>query len=99
MRTSVLQLAGLALALMSGCANFATLQTAETMKKENFELGVGATFTSYEVELETTVRETDAAGNPVTRTETDSTSFTIPAVTVSGRYGLTERLELHGVAW
>src|SRR5689334_8906180 len=98
MRTVHVLLLG-CLALISGCANFATLQTAETMKKDKFEIGVGATFTSYEAKLETTVTDTDAAGNPVTRTETESTTFTVPAVTVSGRYGLTERLELHGVAW
>jgi hypothetical protein len=87
------------LALIGGCANFATLQTAETMKKDKFELGLGATFTAYEAKLETTVTQPDAAGNPVTRTSTESTTFTVPALTVSGRYGLTDRLELHGVAW
>jgi hypothetical protein len=69
------------------------------MQKDKLEIGVGATFTSYEVEVETTSTATDAAGNEVTTTQTESESFTIPAVTVSGRYGLTEKLELHGVAW
>ena len=93
----VLMIAGLA--LVGGCANFATLQTAETMQKDKFELGVGATFTGYEVQLETTTTEPDAAGNPVETTRTETESFTIPAVTVSGRYGLSDRLELHGVLW
>lgn len=90
----------LALSLASGCANFATLQTAETMEKEKFELGVGATFTSYEFTSEATTSTTDAMGNVVGETTvTESDTFTVPAVTVSGRYGLTEKLELHGVIW
>jgi hypothetical protein len=90
----------LCLGVAAGCANFATLQTAETMKKGKFELGVGATFTSYRAEIETERTQTDpATGAEVTRAETESTTFTVPAVTVSGRYGLTERLELHGIAW
>jgi hypothetical protein len=85
---------------MSGCANFATLQTAETMGKDKFELGVGATFTSYTVEVESTSSVTDGMGNVVSETTTTETeSFTIPAFTLSGRYGLTEKLELHGVMW
>jgi len=84
------------LALMTGCANFATLQTAETMRKENFEIGVGMTFTAYEATLETTTTS-DASGNEITRT--DSESITVPAVALAGRYGITDKLELHGVAW
>jgi hypothetical protein len=88
------------LALASGCANFATLQTAETMQKEKFELGVGATFTSYELTTESTVRVTDAMGNVVSEETVEETdSFTVPAITVGGRYGLTDKLELHGVIW
>ena len=96
MRTVVNSLLVAGVLFFCGCANFSTLQTAETMQKDKFELGVGATFTGYQAKLETTTTDPNT-GAEVTTTETES--FTVPAVTVSGRYGLSDRFELHGVIW
>lgn len=96
MRTVVNVLSVAGLLLLGGCANFATLQTAETMQKDKFEIGVGATFTGYEVKFESTTTDPNTGAEV---TETERETFTVPAVTVSGRYGLSDRLELHGVIW
>jgi hypothetical protein len=91
-------LATMALAVVcgsGGCANYATLQDPETVPAKEFQLGVGGTFNRYALEVETTT--TDGAG--VETTSTSRESFTVPALTLSGRYGVSERFELHGIAW
>jgi hypothetical protein len=85
---------------LAGCANYSTLQTAETMREDKFLLGLGATFTSYQLRVTTTTTGTNPnTGQPVETTTRKDDRFTVPALTISGRYGLTDRLELHGVAW
>lgn len=65
------------------------------MPEGDFELAVGGTFTGYSLEVTTT--ETDASGATVETTETET--FAVPALLVSGRFGVRERLELHGNVW
>lgn len=84
-------LSSLLLSFACGCANYATLQDPETVPKNRFQLGVGTTFTQYSIEVEAT--DTNGA------TTTVSESFSVPALTLSGRYGATEELEIHGMAW
>jgi hypothetical protein len=88
-------LALIALAVLVGCTNLATLQEPETMPEGDMELSVGGTFTGYA--LETTVTETDASGATVETTETED--YAVPALLVSGRIGVRERLEVHGNVW
>jgi hypothetical protein len=88
---------GAALALY-GCANYATLQTAETMPAGKFQVGVGATFARYGLETRTTTTAS-TNGQVTTTTARETEHFTVPALTLSGRYGLSDRFELHGVVW
>lgn len=85
----------LALAGLVGCTNLTTLQEPETMPEGDFELSVGGTFTGYALEVTTT--ETDTSGATIETTETEE--FAVPALLVSGRFGMRERLELHGNVW
>jgi len=84
------------LLLLGGCANYATLQDPETMPEGDTEFGLGATFTKYEFEIETTTTDPMTGQSTV---ETERESFGIPALTLSLRHGVAERLELHGMAW
>ncbi|MDH5673676.1 MAG: hypothetical protein OEZ06_16085 [Myxococcales bacterium] len=86
-------------AFATGCANYASLQEAETMRARAFELGVGGTATRYALELETTQTVTDATGATTETTETEREDLLVPALTLWGRYGVTDRLELHAIAW
>lgn len=85
----------LAIAALSGCTNLATLQEPETMPAGDFELSVGGTFTGYALETTTTV--TDESG--VVAESTSTEEFAVPALLVAGRFGVRERLELHGNIW
>jgi hypothetical protein len=68
----------------AGCANYATLQDAETLPKGKAQMGVGLTLNRYPLELETT--ETTSNGGEVTRVEHEE--FTVPAFVLGVRYGL-----------
>lgn len=84
---------------LAGCANYSTLQEAETMPARKLKIGVGAAFNRYPVEFESTATETLADGSQVTTTTSEHESFTVPTVAAWARYGLSDRLELHGMAW
>lgn len=81
----------LLLSVTCGCANYATLQDPETVPHKRFQLGIGTTFTQYSIEIET------EDSNGVTTVSTED--FSVPAFTLSGRYGATENLEIHGLLW
>jgi hypothetical protein len=89
----------LLVAMAGGCANYATLQTPETMPERAAELGVGGTFNSYALEIESTATTTAADGTQTTQTRTSRDQFGVPALATWLRYGVTERLEVHGIAW
>jgi hypothetical protein len=89
-----------ALISLVGCASYATLQDPETMPAKKLQLGFGATFNAYPLEIRSTTTSTD----PMTGAETSSTSvehdrITVPALTFSARYGVSDRFEVHGMAW
>lgn len=86
-------------ALLGGCANYATLQDAETIPEKKLQLGLGATFNAYPLEFESTSTSVDANGVSTETTEVVDESITVPALTFSGRYGLSDQLEVHGIAW
>lgn len=78
-------LAGAALtAGVLGCANYSQLQDAETLPKGQQTIGVGLSFTRYSEDV-------DDDGT------TDSVS--VPAVVLSARRGITDRLEGQATAW
>jgi hypothetical protein len=94
--------APLALAALpiGGCANYATLQDPETIPKKELQLGVAAVFNAYSLELaEETSTFNSATGSPDLSSERSDVNVTTPALAVFGRYGLSERFELHGAAW
>lgn len=93
----VLSLA-LAAAVLGGCANYATLQDPETIPKKELQLGFGVTFNAYPLELETT-GTTTVNGTTTETTTVEDESFTVPALTFSARYGVSDRFEMHGIAW
>lgn len=86
-------------AVLGGCANYATLQDAETIPKKEFQLGLGATFNSYPLELESTTTTTDSNGVTTETTTVEDETFTVPALTLSGRYGVSDAFEVHGIVW
>lgn len=77
----------LAFASTAACANYSQLQDAETVPAGKTKIGVGASFTKYKIE------ETNDAG------EKELTAVTVPAVVVTARRGLTDRLEAQATAW
>jgi hypothetical protein len=77
----------LAVAAVAGCANYSQLQDAETLPKGEQRIGVGASFTRY------TGTATDADGQEIEQ------SFSVPAIVVWARRGVTERLEAQVTAW
>ena len=84
---------------LGGCANYALLQDAATMPKDEAAIGVGAAVTAYDVEVETTVTDVDAAGQPSQESVETRETFVVPSAVVFLRAGITEQLELHGAAW
>ncbi len=72
------------LALYTGCANFATLQTPDVVEKGDGSFGFGFTYTQYQVEF----FEGD-----------DPETFNIPALALWYRYGITDRFETHANVW
>ncbi|MCB0712589.1 MAG: hypothetical protein KDD67_09690 [Ignavibacteriae bacterium] len=66
----------------TGCANFASFQSADVVEKGETSTGGGITYSSYSFEFIDTVED-----------------FTVPALYLWGRYGLTDRLQAHLNAW
>ena len=85
--------------VLCGCANYATLQDASTMPEGKAQVGLAGTMTTYGIDYESTVTTSTADGETVTTTASGSEQFTIPALVVFVRAGVTDRLELHGSAW
>jgi hypothetical protein len=81
--TSLVTAAFLAALGLSGCANFATFQEADTLPKGEIRKGSGISYTTYEIE--------DPDGKKDT--------IEIPQVTGWLRAGLTEHLEAHASIW
>ncbi len=75
-----------AVALLSGCPSFAQFQEADVLEKGESKFGVGIGATSYSFDVGVDGDE-------------DIETFTVPQLSVWGRYGLTEKLELHGHIW
>ncbi|MDD9932308.1 MAG: hypothetical protein OXT09_01815 [Myxococcales bacterium] len=88
-----------ALALLDGCANYSTLQTPETVPERAAEIGFGGTYNNYTLEIETTSTSTAPDGTTVTDTSTSREDFGVPALALWLRYGITDRLEIHGLTW
>lgn len=87
-------------ALLGGCANYATLQDPETIPEKDFQLTVAATFNAYTLEIESETTGGGGAGMaPVTTTDVEEVNVTVPALAFGARYGVSERFELHGIAW
>ena len=59
---------------------------------------MGGTATRYTLEIESTDTVTTATGTTQTTT-TQHDSLFVPALTLWGRYGVSDRLELHGMLW
>jgi hypothetical protein len=74
----------LALFTAAGCANYSQLQGAETMRAGQTGIGVGASFTRYETDLDD---------------DGDTDSVSVPALVIAVRRGLTEQLEVQATAW
>lgn len=70
------------LSLSTGCATFASFQSADTVGKGQLKYGVGATYTSYGTTL-----------------NGKATTVGIPAGDIWGRYGVTDKLEVHALVW
>ncbi len=75
-------LALVAIFATSGCANYASFQSADTVPKGDSVAGIGMTYTGYEVEV-----------------NEQKESFSVPALNLWYRYGITEELEVHGNLW
>lgn len=69
---------------LTGCANFASFQSADTVPKGETKTGGGLTYTKYETEI----AQNDNNG-----------TITVPAFAAWGRRGLTEDFEVHASAW
>jgi hypothetical protein len=79
--------AAAALAIASGCANYASLQDADVMEKDTGSFGIGASFTSYNFTWS------------VNDSISDTSSISTPAVNFWYRKGITDRLEAHANVW
>ncbi|MGN6110604.1 MAG: hypothetical protein ACTHU0_36215 [Kofleriaceae bacterium] len=86
-RLSFASYSALALALAPACANYSQLQDAETLRAGETRVGIGASFTRYDSEA------TNSSGQTVNE------SVSVPAVVISARRGLTDRLEAQTTAW
>lgn len=75
-------LALVAIFATSGCANYASFQSADTVPEGQGVAGVGLSYTGYEVEV-----------SGVTE------SFSVPALNIWYRRGITEEFEVHGNVW
>ncbi len=79
-------LAMLSLLMMTGCANLASFQTAETLDADEGKGGGGVTWTRYNLE---------GFGFE----EEDDPTITIPAVAGWYRRGITDDFEVNGMIW
>ncbi len=75
-------LALVAIFATSGCANYASFQSADTVPEGQGVAGIGMTYSGYEAEV----------GD---QTE----SFSVPALNLWYRRGITEEFEVHGNIW
>jgi hypothetical protein len=73
----------LAIGVWGGCANYATFQEADTIPDGQSRFGLGGTVTSYQAK--------DSEGN--------IDSVIVPATSLWYRRGVSERCELHVMAW
>lgn len=80
------RIAIVALAAAGGCANYSQLQDAETLPRGEQRIGIGASFTRYESTATSDGEEIEQ-------------SFSVPAIVLWARRGVTERLEVQATAW
>jgi hypothetical protein len=73
-----------AVAMATACANYSQLQDAETMRAGKTSVGVGVSFTRYDLAL------TDPD---------DKDTVNVPALVGSVRRGITDTLEVQATAW
>lgn len=70
--------------VVAGCANYSQLQDADTLPRDRQSVGVGLSFTNYQTDV-----DDDGKNDGVS----------VPAVVISGRRGLTDRIEGQATAW
>jgi hypothetical protein len=83
MRHHVLSFLSVA-SLAAGCANYATLSDPDTVPKGATKFGVGASFTNYKVDLSD---------------DAEPETISVPALNVSVRHGITDKLEANAKVW